>query len=142
MDRLARKYNIFNQRFFGSSIQEDPSFLPHAFAFFLGSTGNQLATHQHLEDSEEAFRLSLQLRPERNPASIGLASLLALTGRKQEAAHQARLALTTIDELERAKDIPIPAEFERELGWDEEAAKETKSALQVIIDTAQQEEVW
>ena len=77
LDQIAQKYNIFNQKIFEDPAQfeDDPDFVIEKFSLFLGSMANQLAQHDHQEDAETLYHISLTLKSDENPSHGGLAVL-------------------------------------------------------------------
>ncbi|MGH7267716.1 MAG: hypothetical protein ACREMB_23105, partial [Candidatus Rokuibacteriota bacterium] len=99
-DALADRYRLFHQRFFRapSALAADPAASAVDLARLLHSLGNRMGKDQ-TGDAEQAYRLSLRLRPEENLAHAGLALLLDRTGRVREAATEARHGLEALDAL-------------------------------------------
>jgi len=65
LDSLARKYNIFNQKFFKEMelLAREPNFATDSFAMFLCNMAIQLGSHGHHQDSKSCFFLSTELSP-------------------------------------------------------------------------------
>lgn len=98
LDQLADSYGLFRQRYFKRPPRrfQDVELEVGAFAFLVGSLGNQLAQRGKLADAQKAFETSLVLKPNENPIAFSLANLHAMQGDLDAALPAARIALKNL----------------------------------------------
>jgi hypothetical protein len=112
LDHFAKKYKIFNQKFFNDTerFESEPEHMLGMFSLFIGSMGNQISQKGKIKDAEQLYLISIKLKNEGNPSHGSLAIIYAQTNRIKEAKREAAIALKTIEEIEN-DPIPVPEEI-------------------------------
>jgi tetratricopeptide (TPR) repeat protein len=97
--KLSRRNALTTEGFFqrAETLGTDLEWELISLAFLLCSLGNALARLHRERDGEQAFQLSLKLKPDHWPASYCLAILYSETGRREQALSCARNALRYVD---------------------------------------------
>lgn len=98
LNELADRHGMFRQQFFRRPARDflDVEFEVDAFAFLVGSLGNQLAQREKFAEAQRSFELSLKLKPKGNPIAYSLAHLHALQDNLVDAVPPAKLALDVL----------------------------------------------